>query len=230
MDDGEHADVAERKGGAGEPGPPFGELLFHAPEDEDHVVQRGLQLLGGIATLGQQPPSLALLRDRRVRQHDLLFRLAQPFDLRLQHMGMGEASQRQVNLVRGPGPIAHPRPLLEIGGAQRRFGKRVFDIFVDAERIDDRRAVMDERRHHAVRIELEIVGAQILVPPKLDIAAFVSQALLAQAVAHLLGAGRQSAVIELQHRPSRRGPSHPGSSCRTHRARASRAWRGALRA
>ena len=102
-------------------------------------------------------------------------------------------------LVRGPRPVAHARALVQILRAQRWIGKRIFDVFVDAERIDDRNAVVHEGWHHTVGIELEIVRAEIFVTPQFDKMALVGQLLLAQAVANLFGTRGQSAMIEFQN-------------------------------
>ncbi len=74
-------------------GPRCGELLLHAAEHEEHVVERRPQLVVGIAALGQNVPARALLRHRRVRQHDRKVRRAQVAYLRLQHARMGEAGE-----------------------------------------------------------------------------------------------------------------------------------------
>ena len=86
------------------------------------------------------------------------------------------------------------------GWAERFFRKHVFDIFGDDEGIVDRPAVMHQRRHHTVGVELQIVRVEVFIVPQLDIPARIGKFLFPQAKAHLFRTGRQPAVIKLQHR------------------------------
>src|SRR3990172_280037 len=64
---------------------------------------------------------------------------------------------------------------------------------------DDDVAVMDEGRHHAVRVELEIGGVELIAVQGHQVA-FPFQPLFRQSQPRLLGADRCSPMIEFDHR------------------------------
>jgi hypothetical protein len=94
------------------------------------------------------------------------------------------------------GPPAHVSPFGRIGWTQRRFGIGVVQIFADDRRLDDHVAVVDQRRHDTLRIELEIFGGVGIAASQIEVMLLRLQPLFRQDNPHLLGADRHVVVIE----------------------------------
>ena len=79
-----------------------------------------------------------------------------------------------------------------------RSRRDLVEIFDDDRRIDDDRAVMIERRHHAVRIEREVVGLELIAGEEVELDLGERQLLGVEHEAHTLTAGRLRRVVELE--------------------------------
>src|SRR5713226_9613348 len=68
------------------------------------------------------------------------------------------------------GEAAHARAAAWILGQQRRLGMRLLEVLQDGERLEQRRPwlVEDQRRHHPLRIDREIVVAVLLAVEQVD--------------------------------------------------------------
>ena len=97
-------------------------------------------------------------------------------------------------------PQPHARALGRVFRHQRRFGKCLVEVLADQRRFDDRHAVVHERRHHALRIELEVGRIVLLGLEQVDAARLPGEALFDQGDADLLAADRVAEVVEDQHR------------------------------
>jgi hypothetical protein len=93
---------------------------------------------------------------------------------------------------------AHAVPLARVLRHQGRLREGVVDIIENQRRFDDRIAVVDQRWHNAVRIDLQIRGL-VLVPAKRHDVVLGFLSLLVQRDADLLGANRIDAMVEFQH-------------------------------
>src|SRR5262249_48250596 len=90
---------------------------------------------------------------------------------------------------------------MRVRRAQGRRWEDIFEVLQDHLRLAHDPAVVNERRHDAARIELEIVGIVLLslVQARIDVAAFPLQALFGERQADLLRGGRAVEVIERDH-------------------------------
>ncbi len=70
------------------------------------------------------------------------------------------------------------------------------EIFHDHGGIDDRRAVVDDRRHDAVRIELQVIGLQLIAGEEVELHFLEPEVLRVKHEADALAAGRLRRVIE----------------------------------
>ena len=89
-------------------------------------------------------------------------------------------------------------------GARHRIFRReavlrrdFVEIFGDDGRVGDDCAIVVERRHHAVRVELEIIGLELVAFEKIELHFVESQLLGIEHEAHALAAGRLRRVVEL---------------------------------
>src|SRR3546814_4369593 len=67
-----------------------------------------------------------------------------------------EADQVADQPVDVPDPVAHPRQIVRVGGAQQRLGKHVVQIFADRAALVQRPPLVEDRRHHPQRIEAQV--------------------------------------------------------------------------
>ena len=67
-------------------------------------------------------------------------------------------------LVDQLGPQPHPRPIVSIGRAQRGLGKGVLQVFQDDLRFADHLAIVNQRRHHAARIDRQVFWVVLIAP------------------------------------------------------------------
>ena len=63
---------------------------------------------------------------------------------------------------------AHAMPQSRLRRHQRRIGKHLVDVVEDQRRLHDRLAVVDQRRHDPVRIELEIFRLVLVAAQRQD--------------------------------------------------------------
>ena len=78
------------------------------------------------------------------------------------------------------------------------MGKVSSEIMHDDRGFDDDVPVVDERRHHAVRVELEIGGVELITVQGHHVA-FPFQPFFRQSQSRLLGADGCKPVIEFEH-------------------------------
>ena len=96
-------------------------------------------------------------------------------------------------------PGAHGGAFDDIAGRQPGLGGEAFvNIFAHDRGFDDRPAIVDKRWHHPVGIDREIIGRQVFALGDVDHAVHPLDALLGEANAHLLAAGRLRVVVELK--------------------------------
>src|SRR5271170_2616279 len=81
---------------------------------------------------------------------------------------------------------------------ERRIREGIVDVIKDQRRFRDDVAVVHQRRHHSVRVELHIDGI-VLVPLQREKMLLGLLAFFLQRDAHLLGTNRIDVVIEFQH-------------------------------
>ena len=93
---------------------------------------------------------------------------------------------------------AHAMPQSRLLRHQRRIGKHLVDVVEDQRRLHDRLAVVDQRRHDPVRIELEIFRLVLVAAQRQDMVLGLL-AFLLQCDAYLLRADRIDVVVEFQH-------------------------------
>jgi hypothetical protein len=82
---------------------------------------------------------------------------------------------------------------------ERRRRKGVVEIVHDDGGFDDDVSVVDERRHHAVRVELEIGGFELITIQGQQVA-FPFQSFFRQGQSRLLSADGCSPMIKSKHR------------------------------
>lgn len=96
-----------------------------------------------------------------------------------------------------PDPFLHARPFARILRRQGRFGKDRIEVSNDVGRLGDRLAAMDQGRHHALGVELQVSGIMLFGLLQVHTPALEVDLLLEQAYPHLLRTRRCKAVIEL---------------------------------
>ena len=92
---------------------------------------------------------------------------------------------------------SHLRPRERFARHERRARKRLVQVVQDHRRLDHDPAVMDERRHHAVRVELHVRRVELVAAQRHQVA-LVFEALFRQRHAHLLRADGIHTVVELE--------------------------------
>ena len=80
----------------------------------------------------------------------------------------------------------------------RPLRRDLVEIFDDDGGIDHDLAVVVERRHHAVRIEREIFGLELIAGEQVELLLLERQPLGVEHEAHALAAGRLRRVVELE--------------------------------
>jgi len=75
-------------------------------------------------------------------------------------------------------------------GLMLRIG--VVEIFADDRGLDDDIPIVHERRHHSIRIELQIFGPLLIAGAKIQMMAFPRKLFFRESKAHLLRANRLS--------------------------------------
>jgi hypothetical protein len=98
-----------------------------------------------------------------------------------------------------PDPVAHLGALIGRIGPQRGGGKRLVEIFANRSAFVQRLAVMDERRDHAERVDLQIFRRVMLQPGHIDHVAFIGEALLLKAQPDAARSARTPAVVKDHH-------------------------------
>ncbi len=98
-----------------------------------------------------------------------------------------------------PDPVAHLGALVGRVRAQRRIGKGLVEIFADRAALVQRPAVMDQRRDHAERIDLQIFRRMMLHLRHVDDMALIGEALLLEAEPHAARSARTPAVVKDHH-------------------------------
>ena len=93
---------------------------------------------------------------------------------------------------------SHPVALARIVRRQRRLGEDLIEVIEDQRGFPDRHAVVDQRRHNAVRVEPQVRRIVLVSAQRHDVVVGL-QALFHERNAHLLGADRIDAVVELEH-------------------------------
>ncbi len=100
-----------------------------------------------------------------------------------------------VHVVEAAHPGPHALARHGIARPQRRFRKDVVEIFEDGRAFDQHRAVVDQRRHDAARVERAIGGRVLLAGLQVDGDALVSEAFFDQRQPHLLRGSGEYAVM-----------------------------------
>src|SRR5215470_13939058 len=85
-----------------------------------------------------------------------------------------------------------------IGGHERRAGESLVDVMHDHRRLDDDHAVMDDRRHHGVGIELHVAGVELVAPQRQQ-PAVEANAFFHEREPRLDRADRCAAMVEREH-------------------------------
>ena len=70
---------------------------------------------------------------------------------------------------------------------------------MDGDVFGDDRTVDDERGHFALGVDLQVLGAELLVAKQIDVLRRVADRLLRQGDEHLLGADRVVVAVDLEH-------------------------------
>src|SRR5271163_4221523 len=102
------------------------------------------------------------------------------------------------------GPHTHLGALYCRFWFKRRVWKCLVEIFIDNSRLDNHIAVMDERRHYRLGIELLVFGSELIAFQDVEIVALPCEIFLAERKAYLGGADGRTVMIEVDHEASSR--------------------------
>jgi hypothetical protein len=192
-------DIRNGEGVAQQPRPRV-ERRFHAPQRQIELIERGGNFFRRKAASAHA--AVEMLADRsniRVLATEFLF--VQRLETVRERLVKGRhADRRRGHLLEKAHPGAHARPFHRIGGRQRVPREHLVEIFAYDARIDDDLAVMEQRRHDAIGVQLEISGRQMFVGPRVHLVTDPIELLLRQTDANLLAAGGDVHLIEFDHR------------------------------
>jgi len=107
-----------------------------------------------------------------------------------------EVADQPVNM---PDPVAHLGALIGCIRPQRWIGKGLVEIFADRAAFMQRLAVMDQRRDHAERVDLQIFRRMMFHLGHVDDVAFIRDALFFEAQPHPARCARAPAVVKDHH-------------------------------
>ena len=161
LHEGGRGDVGDRIGLADQPAGRL-QRFFHLVQQHDQSGPRRVALFLGVGfARGAQPGLLPLLaRDVLELLGEFLVR---PLRRGLRQMVLpvedDEIADQPVDV---PDPVAHLGALVGRIRPERRSGKRLVEIFADRAALVQRPAVMDQRRDHAERIDLQIFRRMML--------------------------------------------------------------------
>src|SRR6185437_8498239 len=111
--------------------------------------------------------------------------------------GAGRGEDAVVDLLRPP---AHLGAAGRIVRLQRMLRETIVDVFIDDDGFGHDDVVVDERRHHTLRIELQIFRLLLIAGAQIHMPCLIGQALFGEAEPHLLRADRHVIVIKHKHR------------------------------
>ena len=180
---------------------------IHALIGPLHAVERGVHLLLRKALAPHRQHEFFAQRLRLRKRHELV--LAHGGEARQE----GEVEGRHPNgrrrhLVDEAHQRSHLRPLdtsaftrvfrraMRARRKALRLGRDLVEILDDDGRIDDDIAVVVERRHHAVGIELKIIGLELIAGEEIELLLLEGEPLGIEHEAHPLAAGRLRRVVE----------------------------------
>ena len=111
--------------------------------------------------------------------------LVGPFlDDLLQRVAPVEDDQVADALVHMTHPIAHRRAVVGVVRGERRVGEDLVEVFADRAALVQRPAVVDQRRDHAVGVDLEVLGRVVLHRLEVDHMPLEGESLLLDTEAH----------------------------------------------
>ncbi len=167
--------------------------LLHPVQQQGHQSgPGGVAFFLGIGLARHPQPGFLALLAGDFLQHFGQFFVGELLRRLLQMVAPVEDDEVVDQPVDVPDPVAHQRPLIRRIRAQRWIGIGLVEIFADGAAFMQRLAVVDQRRDHAVRIDLEIFRRMMLQPRHVDDMAFVGEALFLEDRAEP-GARRSSA-------------------------------------
>ena len=104
------------------------------------------------------------------------------------------------HLLQETHPGAHLRAQHQILRHQAHRRVSFVEIFADYAEIDDDIAVVDQSRHHAIRIDRQIFGLEMVLGlAEVELDVLERQALFREADADLLTAGGMRSIVEREH-------------------------------
>jgi hypothetical protein len=165
-------DVPERQRVAHEPG-----AVAHVP------VHLGERLVHGSHRA----------RDRRPRRRRAVAHADRPEDELVR-----QGPEGPLDRVLPRDPLPHLHQVVLGGRPERRIREPLVEILHDVARLDDDRAVIDERGHHAVRVHSPIRVGAMLGLREVEVMVRPAEALFGEHHPDLLRAVRQTVVIEVQ--------------------------------